>query len=104
MTAQVEAPATAGVFVNEHSASAWEGFTPGPWQDSIDVRGFIFANFTPYEGDSSFLAGPTEKTLRVWDTLEKKYLSIERKNRVYDVDTKTPAEIDAFPEIGRAHV
>ncbi|MFW0119687.1 pyruvate formate lyase family protein [Rothia sp. CCM 9417] len=97
MTAQVEAPATAGVFVNEHSASAWEGFAPGPWQDSIDVRGFIFANFTPYEGDSSFLAGPTEKTLRVWDTLEKNYLSVERKNRVYDVDTKTPAEIDAFP-------
>ncbi|MFW0112306.1 pyruvate formate lyase family protein [Rothia sp. CCM 9416] len=97
MTAQVEAPATAGVFVNEHSASAWEGFAPGLWQDSIDVRGFIFANFTPYEGDSSFLAGPTEKTLRVWDTLEKNYLSVERKNRVYDVDTKTPAEIDAFP-------
>lgn len=97
MTAQVEAPATAGVFVNEHSASAWEGFTPGPWQDSIDVRGFIFSNYTPYEGDASFLAGPTEKTLRVWDTLEKNYLSVERKNRVYDVDTKTPAEIDAFP-------
>ncbi|MGH1978771.1 pyruvate formate lyase family protein [Rothia sp. L_38] len=96
MTAQVEAPTT-GVFVNEQSASAWEGFTPGPWQDSIDVRGFVLANYTPYEGDSAFLAGPTDKTLRVWDTLEKDYLSVERKNRVYDVDTHTPAEIDAFP-------
>ncbi|WP_237186879.1 pyruvate formate lyase family protein [Rothia nasimurium] len=96
MTAQVEAPAT-GVFVNEQSASAWEGFTPGPWQDSIDVRGFVLANYTPYEGDAAFLAGPTDKTLRVWDTLEKNYLSVERKNRVYDVDTHTPAEIDAFP-------
>lgn len=96
MTAQVEAPTT-GVFVNEQSASAWEGFTPGPWQDSIDVRGFVLANYTPYEGDAAFLAGPTDKTLRVWDTLEKNYLSVERKNRVYDVDTHTPAEIDAFP-------
>ena len=96
MTAQVEAPTT-GVFVNEQSATAWEGFTPGPWQDSIDVRGFVLANYTPYEGDAAFLAGPTDKTLRVWDTLEKNYLSVERKNRVYDVDTHTPAEIDAFP-------
>lgn len=96
MTAQVEAPTT-GVFVNEQSAAAWEGFTPGPWQDSIDVRGFVLANYTPYEGDAAFLAGPTDKTLRVWDTLEKNYLSVERKNRVYDVDTHTPAEIDAFP-------
>ena len=96
MTAQVEAPTT-GVFVNEQSATAWEGFAPGPWQDSIDVRGFVLANYTPYEGDAAFLAGPTDKTLRVWDTLEKNYLSVERKNRVYDVDTHTPAEIDAFP-------
>ncbi|WP_237197279.1 pyruvate formate lyase family protein [Rothia nasimurium] len=96
MTAQVEAPTT-GVFVNEQSTAAWEGFTPGPWQDSIDVRGFVLANYTPYEGDAAFLAGPTDKTLRVWDTLEKNYLSVERKNRVYDVDTHTPAEIDAFP-------
>ena len=96
MTAQVEAPTT-GVFVNEQSTAAWEGFTPGPWQDSIDVRGFVLANYIPYEGDAAFLAGPTDKTLRVWDTLEKNYLSVERKNRVYDVDTHTPAEIDAFP-------
>ncbi|MDO4897859.1 MAG: pyruvate formate lyase family protein [Rothia sp. (in: high G+C Gram-positive bacteria)] len=98
MTAQVQAAAQAtGVFVNEQSAKAWEGFTPGLWQNEIDVRGFVLANFTPYEGDAAFLAGPTDKTLRVWDTLEKNYLSVERKQRVYDVDTKTPAEIDAFP-------
>lgn len=96
MTVQAPAPAT-GIFVNEHSAAAWEGFAPGPWQDEIDVRGFVLANYTPYEGDATFLAGPTDKTLRVWDHLEKNYLSVERKNRVYDVDTHTPAEIDAFP-------
>ena len=39
---------------------AWEGFTPGNWTKEIDVRNFIQLNYTPYEGDDSFLAGPTE--------------------------------------------
>lgn len=99
MTAQVQAESSVahGVFVNEQSTKAWEGFTPGDWQHEIDVRGFVLNNFTPYLGDAEFLTGPTDKTLRVWDTLEKKYLSVERKQRVYDIDTDTPAEIDAFP-------
>ncbi|AKP07913.1 Formate acetyltransferase 1 [Corynebacterium pseudotuberculosis] len=81
----------------ETNVSAWEGFAAGPWQEDIDVRDFIQRNYTPYDDDASFLAGPTEKTLRVWDTLEKNYLSVERKKRVFDVDTDTPADIDAFP-------
>ena len=76
---------------------AWAGFAPGPWQETIDVRDFILRNYTPYSGDASFLAGPTEKTLRLWDHLERTYLSEERRRRVYDVDTETPADIDAFP-------
>ena len=75
---------------------AWEGFVKGNWCDEIDVRDFIQLNYTPYEGDTSFLAGPTEKTMRVWNTLEEKYLSEERKVRILDVDTDTPADIDAF--------
>ena len=75
---------------------AWEGFAKGNWCDEIDVRNFIQLNYTPYEGDASFLAGPTEKTLRVWNTLEEKYLSEERKVRILDIDTDTPADIDAF--------
>ena len=75
---------------------AWEGFAKGNWCDEIDVRDFIQLNYTPYEGDASFLAGPTEKTLRVWNTLEEKYLSEERKVRILDIDTDTPADIDAF--------
>ena len=75
----------------------WEGFAPGPWTEGINVRDFIQRNYTPYDGDSSFLAGPTDKTLRVWDTLEKDYLSVEREKRIYDVDTHTPTDIDAFP-------
>lgn len=75
----------------------WEGFAPGPWTEGINVRDFIQRNYTPFNGDSSFLAGPTDKTLRVWDTLEKDYLSVEREKRIYDVDTHTPTDIDAFP-------
>ena len=81
----------------DETSSAWAGFTAGDWQDEIDVRDFIQRNYTPYDGDAGFLAGPTDKTRRVWDHLEEKYLSVERERRVYDVDTKTPADIDAFP-------
>ncbi|WJY90373.1 Formate acetyltransferase 1 [Corynebacterium confusum] len=76
---------------------AWKGFETGPWAEGIDVRDFIQRNYTPYEGDSSFLAGPTEKTKRTFEHLEDKYLSVERKQRVFDVDTHTPSDIDAFP-------
>ena len=79
------------------TTKAWEGFIPGNWTENIDVRDFIQKNYTPYEGDASFLAGPSDKTLRVWNTLESTYLSEERKRRIYDVDTKIPADIDAFP-------
>ena len=82
--------------VDPSQYEGWEGFTPGAWQKQIDVRGFIQANYTPYEGDSSFLEGATEKTLNLWKTLDEKYLSVERKQRVYDVDTDTPADVDAF--------
>lgn len=75
---------------------AWEGFEPGPWMERIDVRDFIQRNYTPYDGDASFLEGATEKTLRLWDHLDKNYLAVERERRVYDVDTETPADIDAF--------
>ena len=40
---------------------AWKGFESGPWTEGINVRDFIQRNYTPYDGDSSFLAGPTEK-------------------------------------------
>ena len=78
-------------------AKAWEGFTEGNWQKDIDVRDFIQKNYTPYEGDESFLADATDKTKHLWKYLDDNYLSVERKQRVYDVDTHTPAGIDAFP-------
>ncbi|WP_311777436.1 formate C-acetyltransferase [Trueperella abortisuis] len=74
----------------------WQGFTEGAWQQTIDVRDFIQKNYTPYEGDKSFLEGPTDKTLGLWKELDEKYLSVEREKRVYDVDVNVPADIDAF--------
>ena len=46
---------------------AWNGFQNGDWQKEIDVRSFIQTNYTPYEGDASFLVGPTERTKKLWD-------------------------------------
>ncbi len=75
---------------------AWRSFNSGNWDKEIDVRDFIQKNYTPYEGEASFLSGSTEKTKQVWQALEENYLSVERKKRVFDVDTDTPADIDAF--------
>ena len=67
---------------------AWEGFVPGKWSnDEINVRDFIQRNYTPYEGDASFLAGPTERTKKLWDII----LDLSKKEReaggVLDADT-----------------
>ena len=62
MTTEVTASATAE---ETTSHDAWEGFTAGPWTEDIDVRDFIQRNYTPYTGDASFLAGATDKTLRL---------------------------------------
>ncbi len=56
----------------------WEGFTPGKWSnDEIDVRDFIQRNYHPYEGDSSFLEGPTEATTKLWKII----LDLSKKER-----------------------
>lgn len=73
---------------------AWEGFVDGPWRDRIDVRDFLQRNYTPYEGDAAFLAGPTERTTRLWGRLTAMFPE-ERERGVYDVDWQTPAGITA---------
>ena len=93
MTTEVTASATAE---DSTSRDAWEGFATGPWTEDVDVRDFIQRNYTPYDGDASFLAGATDKTLSLWETLEEKYLKEERKVRILDVDTHIPSDIDAF--------
>lgn len=80
-------------------STSWNGFASGPWMNSVDVRDFIQRNYTPYEGDETFLVGPSEKTLRVWDVLEKDYFPVERdaKRNVYDIDVTRPSGITAYP-------
>ncbi len=74
----------------------WNGFQSGKWQNEIDVRNFIQANYTPYEGDSSFLAGPTEKTKKLWNEVLDLY-SKEKNSEggVLDIDTKTISTISS---------
>ncbi len=55
---------------NEALLPEWQGFTPGNWTKSVDVRDFIQKNYTPYTGNEDFLSGPSKKTLHLWDDLK----------------------------------
>ena len=67
---------------------AWEGFEGGNWQKEVDVRDFIQKNYTPYEGDESFLVGPTERTTKLWDNVMSLLLKEREQGGVLDMDTK----------------
>ena len=74
----------------------WNGFVPGVWEDEIDVRGFIQKNYTPYEGDGSFLSGPTQRTREVREKFED-LLRQERENGgALKVDTDTVITVTSF--------
>ena len=74
----------------------WKGFEKGEWKRKIDVRSFIQKNYTPYEGDSSFLAGATEKTKKLWDEVLALYEKERNSNGgVLDIDTKTISTVSA---------
>ncbi|MFI1154650.1 formate C-acetyltransferase [Streptomyces sp. NPDC020817] len=88
MTATVQHPADPSPLVTR----SWRGFTGEEWQRHIDVRCFIQANYTPYEGDAAFLAGPTERTQTVWKTVTALFPE-ERRKGVLDVDTAMPSTI-----------
>ncbi len=66
----------------------WEGFTPGKWcDDEVNVRDFIQRNYTPYEGDGSFLAGPTEATKKLWEEILKLSAEERKAGGVLKADT-----------------
>jgi formate C-acetyltransferase len=77
-------------------AGAWHGFAEGSWRTSIDVADFVRRNRTPFDGDATFLSGPTERTSIVWGAVSSLFPE-ERARGIYDVDTTTPAGITAFP-------
>lgn len=72
----------------------WENFTKGKWQTEINVRNFIHLNYTPYLGDESFLAGPTENTKALWDEVSR--LKVEELEKgILDTDTKLISTINS---------
>ena len=75
---------------------AWNDFEKGDWQSEINVRDFIQRNYTPYEGDSNFLANPTEKTKKLWDEVLELYKEEKATpGGVLDIDTKTVSTVAA---------
>ena len=75
----------------------WDGFNKaGEWTKEIDVRGFIQSNYAPYEGDSNFLVGPTEKTRKLWNEVLELYKKERDNGGVLDADCKTPSSINAY--------
>ncbi|MBY0756481.1 formate C-acetyltransferase [Clostridium sardiniense] len=74
----------------------WEGFKEGNWQKEIDVRNFIQNNYTPYEGDDSFLKGATENTTKLWDEVSELFKKERENGGVLDVDTKTVSGINEY--------
>ncbi|MGL4996369.1 MAG: pyruvate formate lyase family protein, partial [Deefgea sp.] len=74
--------------------NAWRNFTAGEWQEKVMVREFIQANYTPYLGDDTFLAGPTERTTQLWTELSA-LLKEERKRGVLEVSTSIGSSITA---------
>ena len=70
----------------------WNGFEAGIWSKEVDVRDFIQKNYTPYEGDSSFLQGPTEATTALWKQVLE-LMEEERRKGILDVETKVPSTL-----------
>ena len=71
------------------------GFKGNLWKEEINVRDFIQSNYTPYEGDDSFLTGASEKTRKVWEKLTELFV-IEREKGVVDAETRLPQSIDTY--------
>lgn len=73
----------------------WQGFDPGSWTTDVNVRSFIQRNYTPYEGDESFLVGPTERTQKLWEKA-KELMKEETKKGIIDAETSKPSTITTF--------
>jgi formate C-acetyltransferase len=73
----------------------WQGFIPGLWQKEIDVRDFVQQNYSPYEGEASFLTGATARTQHIWSLLSELFKE-ERRKGVLDV-SQIPSSITAHP-------
>lgn len=75
---------------------AWRGFKHGEWKKNIDVENFIQLNYIPYEGDESFLVGPTERTKKVVKIVTDLLIEEQKNNGVLKIDTEHIMTVDAF--------
>ena len=74
----------------------WEGFEGRIWKEEVNVRDFIQKNYTPYDGDESFLAGPTEATDKLWGALQKLQKAERAKGGVLDMETEVVSGLTAY--------
>ena len=74
----------------------WLGFKGKLWRDDVDVRKFVSDNYTPYEGDESFLAKPTKGTEKLWDELQKLQREQRAKGGVLDMETEIVSDITSY--------
>ena len=74
----------------------WEGFSGRLWKEEVNVRDFIQNNYTPYDGDESFLAGPTEATDKLWGKLKELQKEERAKGGVLDMETEVVSDILAY--------
>ncbi len=74
----------------------WDGFEGRLWKEEINVRQFIQDNYTPYDGDESFLADPTDGTNKLWDALQKLQKEERAKGGVLDMETEVVTGITAY--------
>src|ERR1700746_1272823 len=81
------------IVLAEPATSPWHGFQSGLWQKDTNVRDFIQQNYTPYEGDASFLTSATPRTRRLWKRLSDLFVE-ERKKGVLDI-SQVPSSITA---------
>ncbi|QYX75289.1 formate C-acetyltransferase [Streptomyces akebiae] len=84
--------ATTTTTVGSRTSDAWRDFAGTHWREQVDVRDFIQANYTPYEGEADFLSGPTDRTRAVWEKIVALFPE-ERSRGILDVDTATPSTI-----------
>jgi formate C-acetyltransferase len=74
----------------------WRGFTDGHWNDDVNVRDFIQRNYTPYDGDESFLEGPTEATDKLWGRLQELQKAERENGGVLDMETEVVSGVNAY--------
>lgn len=74
----------------------WQGFKGSKWQDEVDVRDFIQNNYKPYNGDESFLEGPTESTNTLWTELQELQKEERAKGGVLDMETEVVSSLTAY--------